>query len=117
MTDPNHSTLQLDYYEKALNLFEKNRQVLIFTDDPAWVYSQSFFSGDRFMVSENQSAYMDMCLMSLCQDHIIANSSFSWWGAWLSDSENIIAPSGWFNGSNNSHLDTKDLIPEEWIKI
>ena len=55
-----------------------------------------------------------MCLMTMCNGHITANSSFSWWGAWLSDSKKIIAPSGWFKGSNNEHLDTKDIVPEDW---
>ena len=53
--------------------------------------------------------------MTLCSDYIIANSSFSWWGAWLSSNRDkiVISPSKWF-GPNNSHLDTKDLIPNSW---
>jgi hypothetical protein len=112
--NPNHKILSLDYYKKALDFFEKDRQIIIFTDDPKWAFEQDLFSDDRFIISEDQSNYMDLCLMTLCSDHIIANSSFSWWGAWLSESEKVIAPSGWFEGTNNSHLDTKDLIPSEW---
>jgi hypothetical protein len=54
--------------------------------------------------------------MSLCHHHIIANSSFSWWGAWLNDSEDkvVIAPRQWFNQAN---LDTRDLIPSSWIQL
>jgi hypothetical protein len=55
--------------------------------------------------------------MTLCSGHIIANSSFSWWGAWLSNSKKVVVPSGWFKGSDNEHLDTKDIIPETWIVI
>ena len=58
-----------------------------------------------------------MCLMTMCKGHIIANSSFSWWGAWLADSMKVIAPSGWFTGSDNQHLDTIDIIPESWEVI
>ena len=55
--------------------------------------------------------------MSLCGGAIIANSSLSWWGAWLqNESGKIIAPDPWY-GSANAHLDTKDLIPDRWIKI
>ena len=51
--------------------------------------------------------------MTQCSDFIIANSTFSWWGAWLANRGNVIAPKKWF-GSNNSHLDTKDLYPDDW---
>jgi len=53
----------------------------------------------------------------MCDGHIIANSSFSWWGAWLSKSRKVIAPSGWFEGSNNSHLDTKDIYCSGWTVL
>jgi hypothetical protein len=69
------------------------------------------------MIAEGNSGWTDMCLMTMCKGHIIANSSFSWWGAWLAKSEKVVAPSGWFVGSNLEHLDTKDLIPEGWIVI
>jgi hypothetical protein len=55
--------------------------------------------------------------MTMCKGHIIANSSFSWWGAWLSNSERVIAPKGWFEGSNNSHLDTSDIYCSEWTVL
>jgi hypothetical protein len=110
----NHFNLPLSYYEEALKLFD-GRNVIVFSDDPAWCKEQEIFSDDRFMVSENTDNRVDLCLMSLCDDFIIANSTFSWWGAWLSSNQNkqIIAPSTWF-GPNNSHLDTKDLIPNSW---
>ena len=87
--------------------------VLIFSDDPDWCSKQELFADDRFLVAEGNSPYVDMCLMSLCEGHIIANSSFSWWGAWLADSKMVVAPSIWF-GPNNSHLDIKDLYLDHW---
>jgi Glycosyl transferase family 11 len=117
VTNPNHVTLGLDYYEKSLSYFDDDCDVIIFSDDPQWCLQQKLFDSDRFLVSETNNNHLDLCLMTLCSSHIIANSSFSWWGAWLSNSQKIIAPSGWFKGSNNSHLDTKDLIPENWIVI
>ena len=112
----NHHNLGIDYYEEALSHFDSNLQVIVFSDDPEWCSSQDLFVGDRFLISENNSSYIDMCLMSLCKYHIIANSTFSWWGAWLSNSEKVIAPSKWF-GPNNASKNTKDLYPDKWIVI
>ena len=112
----NHNNLGLEYYEEALKHFDNNRTVIIFSDDPEWCNQQEIFSGDRFLVSENNSNYVDLCLMTLCKDHIIANSSFSWWGAWLAKGNKVIAPSKWF-GPDNAHLDTTDLYCSDWIVI
>ena len=114
----NHNNLGLQYYEKALNHFDDARVVLIFSDDPQWCKEQELFSEDRFLVAEGNSSYVDLCLMSLCSDFIIANSSFSWWGAWLSKAVNkkVVAPEKWF-GPNNSHLVTYDITPDEWVTI
>lgn len=117
ISNPNHSTLELDYYKRALREFDDNAIVLVFSDDPEWCNQQDLFSDDRFLIAEQNSNYVDMCLMSLCSGHIIANSSFSWWGAWLSNSKKIVAPKDWFKGSENEHLDTSDIIPEEWIVV
>lgn len=112
----NHHNLELDYYEKALECFDNNLPVIIFSDDPEWCKEQDIFSSDRFLVAEGNSSYIDLCLMSLCKYHIIANSTFSWWGAWLANSKKVIAPKKWF-GPNNAHLDTKDLYPDSWQLI
>ncbi len=109
----NHHNLGLDYYEKALLEFPTNIPVLIFSDDPEWCSNQELFSDDRFLIAEGNSSYVDLCLMSLCEAHIIANSSFSWWGAWLANSQKVVAPSIWF-GPNNAHLDTKDIYCDHW---
>ena len=112
----NHFNLQLDYYEKALTNFSKDRQVVVFSDDPEWCKEQELFSDDRFLVSESGDNAIDLCLMTFCKAHIIANSSFSWWGAWLADSKEVIAPSTWF-GPDNADKSTEDLIPERWTLI
>lgn len=117
LTNPNHTALSLEYYSNALQHFNDDSDVIIFSDDPKWCLEQKLFDSDKFMVSETNNNYLDLCLMTLCSSHIIANSSFSWWGAWLSNSQKVIAPSGWFGGSNNEHLDTKDIVPEEWTVI
>jgi hypothetical protein len=112
----NHHNLDLDYYKEALEKFDSDRNVIIFSDDAEWCKEQELFSNDRFLVSESRDSYVDLCLMTLCSDHIIANSTFSWWGAWLGKGETVIAPSKWF-GPNNQHLNTQDLYPDEWIVI
>ena len=112
----NHNNLGLDYYEEALGHFDDDRTVIIFSDDPEWCKEQLIFESDRFMVAEGNINYIDLCLMSLCKSHIIANSSFSWWGAWLAKSDKVIAPKDWF-GPDNQHLDTKDLYCPDWIVI
>ena len=111
----NHFNLTLDYYEEALTHFD-DLQVIVFSDDSDWCKEQDLFSDDRFLVSESGDNKIDMCLMSMCTHHIIANSSFSWWGAWLAKSKKVIAPSAWF-GPNNSDKNTSDLLPESWNVI
>lgn len=109
----NHHNLSLEWYEKALSKFDPDREVILFTDDPFWASSQELFKPDRFLLSEGNSSYHDLYLMTQCSDFIIANSTFSWWGAWLANCGRVIAPSKWF-GPNNAHLDTKDLYPDHW---
>jgi len=116
----NHFNLPIEYYEAALKHFDDDRNVIVFSDDSKWCHDQSLFSDDRFIVSDNDDNRVDLCLMSLCSDFIIANSTYSWWGAWLSPNKNkkVIAPVQWFGktGYTKDH-DTKDLIPDTWIRI
>jgi len=121
-----HPVQPLEYYEKALNKFDDNQPVIVFSDSPEWVKEQEFFSDERFMISEplekygdgSYLPYVDLCLMSLCSHAIIANSSMSWWGAWLQTNPNkkIVAPRMWF-GSSYSDKNTKDLYCSDWIVI
>ena len=114
----NHPPCTLEYYEEALKNFDDDRNVIVFSDDPAWCNEQDLFAGDRFLISENEDNRVDLCLMTLCSDFIIANSSFSWWGAWLANRGKVIAPSRWFGteGYTKDH-NTKDVVPETWTRI
>jgi len=124
-----------EHYEYLLDKhFNNNRPVLICSDDLDWVREQKLFESDRFYLSETRVyyphqtlngagqmetslvPYYDLCLMTLCNDAIIANSSLSWWGAWLQSNPNkkVITQTPWF-GSKLSFNNLKDLIPEEWI--
>ena len=114
-----HPIVGLDYYEKALSYFDKDREVVVLSDDSNWCHEQSLFADDRFMISESRNQYIDLCLMSKCSDFIIANSSFSSWGAWLSISEEkqIVAPMKWFGPPLDAQHNTKDLYCEGWMKL
>jgi len=119
-----HPPQTLDYYERALAEFDDNQPVFVFSDSVDWVKEQEFFSGDRFLISEpidkyadgSFTPYADLCLMSLCSHAIIANSSMSWWGAWLQTNPNkkVIAPKNWF-GPAYADKDTTDLYCPDWI--
>ena len=113
--NPNHPVQPPEYYQQALNQLDE-LPVLIFTDDETWCNQQEMFSGNRFMISQNSSVDADLCLMSLCDYHIIANSSFSWWGAWLARSEKIIAPKNWFGGEC-ANKDVKDMAFGNWVNL
>jgi hypothetical protein len=121
-----HPVQPLEYYEKALLHFPEDMPVLVFSDSIEWCKEQEIFKPDRFMFSEPEDKYcdgalvpyVDLCLMSLCSHAIIANSSMSWWGAWLQKNPNkkIIAPKMWFGPSYSSN-NTKDLYCDDWIVI
>lgn len=113
LTNSNHCALDLEYYKKALQKFPEDIPVIVFSDEPQWCMEQELFSDERFMVSESENGYVDMCLMSMCSDFIIANSSFSWWAAWLGNRGKVIAPQKWFPDNKN----TNDLYCENWEVI
>jgi len=114
--NPNHPVQPMSYYEKALELFDKNVQIFVFSDDPIWCKEQELFADDNIMLSEGNDADVDLCLMSKCDYHIIANSSFSWWGAWLGDSEKVVAPSNWFADSC-AGKSVKDMEFSDWTWV
>lgn len=107
-----HPVPPIEYYIESLKKLP-NVPVLIFTDDIDWCMMQSVFDPDRFFISQSNSAEHDMCFMTMCKYHIIANSSFSWWGAWLAKSEKVIAPKNWF-GPSLMNCDTSDLYCNGW---
>jgi len=127
----NHPVCPISYYKKSLEKFDSESPVLVFSDDLEWCREN--FIEDRFLIpTENLIythtadtndgrvrsfiPYYDLCMMSLCSGGIIANSSMSWWGAWLIENptQPIVAPSKWF-GKNYSHYDLSDLIPKRWV--
>ncbi len=116
-----HGVCSMDYYEKAIALVvAKIEQPVfyIFSDDMDWVKTNFRIPYSTVYVDINNDAtnYEDLRLMSNCKHHIIANSSFSWWGAWLNNNSSkiVIAPQKW---ANVEGLNTSDLIPENWIRI
>lgn len=116
-----HPTKNLsNYYNDAMDLVKSKNDhttFLIFSDDIEWCKSEFSNRKDlRIFYSEGKSDVEDLLEMTYCSSMIIANSSFSWWGAWLSNSKLVIAPKEWF-GPAYSFFDTSDLIPDRWIKI
>jgi len=115
VVNDNHPVQPIEYYKEGLSKLPE-LPVIVFSDDSEWCREQEIFSSDRFTVSEGNDAATDLYLQSLCNYHIIANSSFSWWGSWLSDSKKTIAPKNWFGGSCINH-NTSDLYCPEWVII
>ena len=113
-----HPVQSDEYYKKALEL-TKPENLLVFSDDIDWVKSNLLLDEASVFINHNKGneSYNDMRLMSLCKHHVIANSSFSWWGAYLNSHTKkiVLYPSVWF-GEIVKH-DTKDLCPPDWIKI
>jgi hypothetical protein len=108
--------LDLEYFNNASSNFsDGDYNFLILSDDIEWC-KQTFGTGDNIFFSENNSNFVDMCLMSKCNHNIISNSTFSWWAAWLNQNPNkkVIGPKKWFT---NTHININDLIPDEWIFI
>lgn len=115
-----HGVCSLEYYQQAIEEILNrvtNPFFYIFSDDQTWVKQNLRLSAEHSYIDHNRGdeSYNDMRLMSVCKHHIIANSSFSWWAAWLNSRKDkiVIAPKRWFN----KPIDTQDLIPADWIRI
>lgn len=116
-----HGIPDKSYYQDAIIYFEDHipePRFFIFSDDPEWVKQHLGFNAAFEMVSgeHTSTAIEDFHLISQCKHQVIANSTFSWWAAWLNPNPDkiVIAPEKWFN---NAPYDTKDLIPKNWIKM
>lgn len=109
-----HPVLTLDYYNRAIQQFDKEQRFIIFSDDIEWC--KKYFLTDRFSFA-NGTQIEDLCLMSLCSGHIIANSSFSWWGQYLSHRHKTVAPSKdkWFGLKASHNVD--DLYQDHWMLV
>lgn len=120
-TNTIHGTCDLDYYARCIeHLSHKihHPYFFIFSDDPDWAEKNLRITHPVTFINHNgpQKNYEDLRLMSQCRHHIIANSSFSWWGAWLGQHQDTIvyAPKRWFNSPS---FNTQDLLPETWTRI
>jgi hypothetical protein len=120
-TNTIHGTCDLEYYERCIeNLVQKIHHpcFFIFSDDPDWAARNLKMAYPATFIGHNgpEKNYEDLRLMSQCRHHIIANSSFSWWGAWLGQHQETIvcAPKRWFNSPS---FNTKDLLPQTWVRI
>ena len=114
-----HGLCSIKYYKKAISKIKKtikNPKFFVFSDDLNWA-KLNFGDNKSFIYVEGNknSPEMDLMIMKNCKNHIIANSSFSWWGAWLGNNKNkiVISPSPWFEINKNC----KDLIPYKWKKL
>ena len=117
LSNPNHPVQSLEYYREALSHFDESIPVIIFSDDPNWCDEQELFQPDRFFISEGGDSRIDLCLMTLCTYHIIANSSYSWWGSYLANSKKTVAPSNWFGDELKRTKDVSELYRKNWITI
>ena len=124
-----HGNMSIEYYRSAIARIKeeiKGVKFFVFSDDPEWC-RQAFPEfrtvdhnrpGGRYFGSDvTGREHEDIWLMSLCRHAVIANSTFSWWGAWLGDDRPgriVIAPDRWFSQTS---LDYKDIVPERWTKI
>jgi hypothetical protein len=121
VTHQYHGVCTLEYYQRAVALIADaiaKPHFFVFSDDPDWVRRNLKLKYPSTCVSGNgpEKSYEDLRLMSLCKHHIIANSSFGWWGAWLNNKAGkiVVAPNKWFR---DSKIDTSDLIPGGWYRI
>ena len=117
-----HGVLDANHYNNAFtqlqSKLDKPFSIYYFSDDPQWIEENLCPKWPGTIISKDSknTAIEDFYLMSQCKHNIIANSSFSWWAAWLNDNPDkiVIAPQKWFG---NAPCDPKDLIPESWMKI
>lgn len=106
-----------DYYKNAINVIKEKIEkpiFFIFSDDCKWVEENWFLDENVFFVNDNYEDYEELIIMSKCKHFIIANSSFSWWGQYLSENSNkiVVAPKRWYNNDKKV-----DIFMNEWIKI
>lgn len=115
-----HGEFDMDYYNRAVRKIIDTKDIkpslYIFSDEIEWVKNNLKFDYPTVYVSGNICDYEELYLMSQCKHNIIANSTFSWWGAWLNQNPEkiVIAPSRWLAGSN---ISINEIIPDKWIKI
>ena len=106
-----------EYYQNAISVINErieHPQLFVFSDDINWCHENLDVANAVFVdCNHGDESWQDMYLMSCCKHNIIANSTFSWWGAWLNENPDkiVVAPDKWWNGLKD------DVVPEEWIRI
>lgn len=113
-----HTNLGIDYYKSAIDIIKNNIKIapihfLIFSDDTEWC--KSTFTNGNFVFADSNDDAAELCAMSKCKVHIIANSSFSWWGSWLSGSPYTIAPKNWFGPKGPKNWET--VYQQGWMTL
>lgn len=121
ITNSFHGTCSIQFYQDAIKLMAQQVQsphFFLFSDDPEWVLKNRIIDDFPTTVVTTSNMHLDMYMMSLCKHNIIANSSFSWWGAWLNRNPEklVIAPQRWF-AKDELNPQTQDLIPQNWIRL
>ena len=115
---PNHHpVVNKEYFLQITQTMDENTNYFIFSDDIPWCKENFDFLKNKSFIEDNLD-FQDLYLMSFCNNNIIANSSFSWWAAWLNENKNkkVFAPKKWF-GPAYSHFIIKDTYPENWTLI
>tara|TARA_R110000868_G_scaffold124816_3_gene329727 strand:- start:32 stop:817 length:786 start_codon:yes stop_codon:yes gene_type:complete len=107
-----HPVCKEEYYIMAMQDVPKDSLIFVFSDDIPKAKMFFKYFDKKIIYPEFNNKFLDMCLMTMCNNHIIANSSFSWWGAWLANSNKVIAPSIWFGP--NIQKDWSDIYCEGW---
>lgn len=118
-TNAYHGVCGKDYYDSAIKLIKQKHpasRFFIFSDDIAWAKENFAGTEFHFVSAPDIKDYEELILMSKCKHNIIANSSFSWWGAWLNANPEklVVAPKKWFNKEPEKG---KDIVPENWLKV
>jgi hypothetical protein len=118
-----HGTMPISYYEDAINFFEGeivNPKFYVFSDDISWAKDNLKLKHPSVFVDHNDDKcdYEDLRLMANCKHHIIANSTFSWWGAYLNSNSTkiVIGPKQWFSDVDKNK-EAVDIIPKNWVKL
>ena len=118
--DGHYASLTNKYYQDALDL-QDNNQIVVFSDDIEWCKKNITFDNREILFVEKELDIVDLYLMSKIKNNILANSTFSWWGAYLNENEDkkVIAPKDWFGPkrTKSNELETQDLMPPDWIRI
>lgn len=125
--NPLHNICSIEYFKRAVERMKEivpELNLLVFSDEIEWIESNLKFDVPHRFVPSMEDHMEHMRLMSLCQHHIIPNSTFSWWGAWLSKPKTVIAPDLWITDDEKVHqekfghwVETRHTVPKSWIRI